>query len=199
MSRIFEPYFTTKGLSHGCTGFGLAVVYGIVSMYHGDIDVRSEPGCGSTFMVYLPESQTIGRQTGTEDTSEEEYLSGSGRILLVDDEQQVLQTLRGILELGYDVTPFSGSLQALGAFSSSPHEYGLVITDQTMPSMLGEDFAKKIREIRPDIPVILCSGYNSLPVEKREAGAGGIKVILTKPVDRIDLARCVRRVLEDAG
>lgn len=199
MSRIFEPYFTTKGLDQGGTGLGLAVVYGIVKIYQGHIDVRSEPGRGSIFSVYLPESGAD-RQRHTEEAVAEENLTGSERILLVDDEQQVLQTLQGILEqLGYRVTSFNGSLQALEAFNASPHEYDLVITDQTMPSMLGEDLAKKILDIRPDIPIILCSGYNSLSVEKREAGAGGIRAILTKPVDRIDLARCVRQVLEDSS
>ncbi len=199
MGRIFEPYFTTKGLGQGGTGLGLAVVYGIVRMYKGYIDVRSEPGRGSTFRVYLPES-VPGQHSFSKGPAEEEIPTGSDeRILLVDDEQQVLQVLQGILEqLGYRVTSFNESSQALDAFRDSPDKYDLVITDQTMPVMLGDELAKKILDIRPGIPIILCSGYGSLSVKRRKAGAGGIRAVLTKPVNRTDLARCVRQVFEEA-
>ncbi|MBC8431778.1 MAG: PAS domain S-box protein [Desulfobacterales bacterium] len=193
ISSIFEPYFTTKGNDKG-TGLGLAVVHGIVKNYRGDIKVYSEPGKGTAFHVYLP---VIKFQTETEETGAVEPVpKGTERILLVDDEEPIVRMEKQMLErLGYHVTERTSSVEALEAFRVNPNKFDLVITDMTMPNTTGVQLAQKLLEIRPDIPIILCTGF-STKVDKEKAAAFGIRGYVMKPVVMSELAKKIREVLE---
>ncbi len=163
--RIFEPFFTTKPTGEG-TGLGLSVVYGIVKNHKGHITVYSEPGKGSIFKVYLPKVETEASEKGK---TIKPIPKGDERILFVDDEEFILHSTTNMLQrLGYKVTAFQDSREALKVFTSDPSQFDLVMTDQTMPFMTGENLGKEIMQIRPDIPVILCTGYADL-VSSEEA------------------------------
>jgi len=192
MKRIFEPFFTTKGVGEG-TGMGLAVVYGIVKSLNGSILAESKPGMGSTFRVFLPVARTDERsETGERQVA----LKGSENILFVDDEELLIEWGKAVLEhLGYTVTAFNDSTQALKLFSSDPYRFDLVITDQTMPKLTGLSLAKKLLASRPGIPVILCTGHSD-SVSPEKAEEAGIKEFLMKPLRRQELAVAVRRVLD---
>jgi len=192
--RIFEPYFTTKGVGKG-TGMGLALVHGIVQSCGGFIRVESEPGKGTTFHIYFPALD----EKNVEVTEEKQELfpTGDGRILAVDDEEVIVGMYQTTLEkLGYKLSAYSSSEQAFEVFRDSPDNFDLVITDQTMPGIGGSELAKKILQIRPDIPIILCTGYSSLISEEKFKEIG-IERFLMKPVSRKDLAITVREVLDN--
>ena len=194
-NRIFEPYFTTKDKGEG-TGMGLAVVHGIVQSHHGHISVFSELGKGTTFHVYLP---CVAMETcATETENEGAIPRGHERILVVDDEEEIISLSRQILEgLGYKVTALTGSIDAWQAFSSHPQDYDLVITDMTMPDMTGAELAVKIFGLRPDMPIVLCTGFSE-QISEEKAKSLGIKAYITKPVLRNDFAMVVRRTLDEA-
>ncbi|TFG37821.1 MAG: transporter substrate-binding domain-containing protein, partial [Desulfobacterales bacterium] len=171
-NRIFEPYFTTKDKGEG-TGMGLAVAHGIVKSHHGHISVYSEPGKGTTFHVYLP---CVAMESNT---AEVEVVGtvprGHERILLVDDEEEIIRISQHILEaLGYTVTALNGSIDAWKIFQSNPQDFDLVITDMTMPRMTGAELAKKILQIRPDMPIVLCTGFSE-QISEEKAKSLGIK------------------------
>jgi len=192
MKRIFEPYFTTREVGQG-TGMGLAVVYGIVKSLHGSIMVESEPGVGSTFQVLLPKVTTAKR---TEATLLERSLTGKERVLFIDDEEFLVEWGQALLErMGYEVTAMNDSTEAFETFSSDPSRFDLVITDQTMPGITGLNLARDLLKIRPDIPVILCTGHSeSVTLDKlKEAG---VREFLMKPLAKKDLAEVIRRVLD---
>lgn len=193
LERIFEPYYTTKEPGKG-TGLGLSVIHGIVKNHGGFITVESTPGRGSCFHVYLPAIEGV-----EEDLLGNETVSGSAgqeRILLVDDEEQITAMEKQILErLGYQVTACSGSAEALSIFTARPDQFDLVITDMTMPHMTGEALAQKILAIRPELPVILCTGYSEMITEEK-AMAMGIRKFVLKPVITDELAAAVRSALE---
>ncbi len=193
--RIFEPYFTTKETGKG-TGLGLAVVLGIVQDYGGIIKVESESGKGTTFHVYFP--AIIDEVKKTEEVEEEKPLpTGTERILVVDDEETIVTLYKvGLSRLGYTVTVKTSSEEALAAFKNHPSKYDLLITDQTMPVLSGAKLAREVLHIRPDIPIILCTGY-SATISKKEAMEIGIKKFLFKPVGKKDLARTIRNVLDE--
>jgi CheY-like chemotaxis protein len=192
LDRIFEPYFSTKEKGEG-TGLGLAVVHGIVTGYGGVISVKSAPARGSVFEVFLPAVKTATVETRRDD----ELQSGRERILFVDDEPPLVEIGRDMLQhLGYEVVTFSNSLDALNAFRAQPDHFDLVITDMTMPQMTGERLAQTLIEIRPDLPVILCTGYSERITEER-AGSLGIKAFLLKPLSAHDLAKKVRDTLDN--
>ena len=193
MSRIFDPYFTTKAPGEG-TGMGLSVVHGIVKGHGGEIEVHSEPKKGTTFHVHLP-ILDIGALE-PEAISQEPIQRGSERILLVEDEELIVQMLEPILEgIGYHVTSRTSSVEALKAFEARPDRFDLVITDMTMPNMTGAELAPRLLKIRPDIPIILCTGFNAMIDEKR-AKAIGIREYVMKPIVRHEIARTIRRVLD---
>ncbi len=196
INKIFEPYFTTKELGKG-TGLGLSVVHGIVKEHGGDIRVYSEVGRGTVFNVYLPlledagDSKTAGIPR--------KYPTGCESILLVDDEESIVQIEQMMLEkLGYRVTARTSSPDALDAFRADPSIFDLVISDRGMPNMTGEQLAGELFSIRPDIPIIFCTGFSD---ENDEQGAKdmGIKGFLMKPVVLTDLAAMVRKVLDDVA
>jgi signal transduction histidine kinase/CheY-like chemotaxis protein len=191
LERIFEPYFTTKKVGEG-TGMGLAVVHGIIKGYDGDIQVYSEPGNGTTFNVYLPR---IYENAEPDDQEPAEILRGDEKILLIDDEDQIARMLEQMLEsLGYRVQAVSDPLAALEMFENSPQSFDLVITDMTMPKITGDLLARELMKIRPDIPIILCTGFSKLIDEKRALEIG-IRRLIMKPVIKSEIAGAIREVL----
>ena len=196
MDRIFEPYYTTKEQGKG-TGLGLSVIHGIVKNYGGDIVVSSQSGKGSTFKVYLPVIDEFEEEIETTAPSTE--INGTERILLVDDEKQIIDIEQQILErLGYKVTPKTDSEEALEEFAAQPDRFDLVITDMTMPKMTGDQLAKRMMDIKPQIPVILCTGFNEAITEEK-ALAMGIDKFVMKPIIKDDLANTIRTVLDNNG
>ncbi len=195
MDKIFEPYFTTKAQGKG-TGLGLAVVYGIVREHGGDIKISSELGKGTTVQVHLPLIQRPAEIQRADSAAA--LQTGQERVLLVDDEDQIIRLEKQMLErLGYRVSERRGSLDALQAFKAQPNGFDLVITDMAMPHMNGELLAKELMAIRPEIPVIICTGFSER-INAQKAAALGIKGFLMKPVIRSELAAMVRKVLDEA-
>jgi PAS domain S-box-containing protein len=191
MERVFDPFFTTKKPGEG-TGMGLAVVHGIVKNHKGAITVYSETGKGTTFNVFLPRIQD---ETKSETVSLESIPTGRERILVVDDEEPQLQSVTRMLEkLGYNVVGKSDSLEALDVFRARSGAFDLVITDQTMPKMTGEKLAKSILGIRPDIPIILCTGFSET-IDADEAKTLGILEFVMKPFTVREMAEKIRKVL----
>lgn len=194
IESIFEPYFTTKAPGEG-TGMGLSTAHGIVKQYGGEIMVDSEVNKGSTFSVYLPITK---KRTKEKSYQAEDLPSGNESILVIDDEASIAKMSSQILErLGYSVTTRVSSLEALELFRAKPNDFDLVITDMTMPNMPGDKLATELIKIRPDIPVILCTGY-SKKISDNTAKEIGIKAFACKPIVKADLARTVRKV-PDAG
>ncbi len=190
--RIFEPYFTTKDPGEG-TGLGLAVVHGIVSRLGGAIMVDSNPGKGSSFQVYLPRLKN-GITPQTEQAAP--LTRGNERILYIEDELQVAEVGRRLLShLGYQVTAMNSSVEARKVFHSRPQDFDLVITDLTMPQMTGVQLAADFVKIRPDLPIILCSGFNE-SVSPETARQLNIREFLMKPAKVSDFAKAIRRVLD---
>jgi PAS domain S-box-containing protein len=192
VERIFEPFFTTKPPGSG-TGLGLAVVHGIIKQFGGVISVYSEVGKGTTFNIYLP--------THDRDATPAPAIGlvprGNGEhILFVDDEKQLASLGKSMLErLGYRVTTQTSSVEALKTFSSQPLDFDLVITDQTMPHLSGAEFAKVLLEIRPQLPVILATGY-STAINQEKAQAIGIREFLLKPNTAQSLGEAIHRALK---
>jgi PAS domain S-box-containing protein len=193
LKRIFEPYFTTKEKDKG-SGMGLSVVHGIVKSHNGHIAASSEPGSGTSFNVYFP--ILVHDAIEVETISVETIPKGKERILLVDDEEQIVRLIQKMLErLDYQVTMRTSSIETLEAFRAKPNEFDLVITDLTMPNMTGDKLAKELMKIRSDIPVILCTGFSE-KMSHEKANALNIKGFLMKPIVKIDLAKTVREVLD---
>jgi len=192
VERIFEPYFTTKKPGEG-TGMGLAVVHGIVTSQGGAIIVESEQGQGATFRVWWP------RYEGQVSPQTEEYgpLSrGNERILFVDDEEPLIRLWdRNLSRLGYSVTSTTSSLEALECFRAEPGGFDLVVTDQTMPRLTGLELTGEIKKLRPDVPIILCTGFGGL-VGPEEIRAAGVTEFIIKPVTIQQMTRLIRRVLD---
>ncbi len=194
MARIFEPYFTTRGQEEG-TGLGLAVTRGIVRELNGYITVKSVPGKGSVFSVYLPAA--VEGDAGIKEQEERPLAKGRERILFVDDEPAIVNFGRSFLEsLGYHVETEIDSVAALAKFTAEPTAFDLVITDQTMPEIPGLELGRSMLALRPDLPIILCSGYSAALSEK-EIRAAGIKRFLAKPLDTKILADTVRGLLDE--
>lgn len=192
LERIFEPFFTTKETGKG-TGMGLAVVHGIVSSHGGHIFVHSEPGKGTEFQLYFPIIE--GAEEVTE--SEKVRLTGDGQhILVVDDEEPIARYAEQVLKrLGYKVTVETESTRALALFQKLHSSIDLVITDQTMPEIAGSEMAKIMLALRPDIPIILCTGYSSTITEE-EAKAIGIAAYVMKPFTMQHISQSVSETLE---
>jgi CheY-like chemotaxis protein len=192
LDHIFDPFFTTKGPGEG-TGLGLAVVHGIVSSHGGALTVSSRIGEGTTFCVYFPKLES-GVVAETEIASDPPR--GTERILLIDDEEPLADALKQCLEyLGYKVTAKTSSPEALLAFRKQPEDFDLVITDYTMPKMTGTELAEQIMQVRPNIPIILCTGFNERISEEGSRRAGVCDFLL-KPVSIRELAEAIRRILQ---
>ncbi|MBI4721284.1 MAG: PAS domain S-box protein, partial [Chitinivibrionia bacterium] len=190
--RIFEPFFTTKELGRG-TGLGLAMVYGIVKNHNGFIDVISEPGKGTTFVLYLPASK---KDPSAQKTPAGEILRGSERILLVDDEPNVLSVSKVLLQtLGYTVHAMGSGQEAITFFKENNDRIDLVICDMIMPGFSGGETFDLLREINPSVRTILSSGY-SLDGQARKIMDKGCSGFIQKPFNLIDLSRKIREVLD---
>ena len=191
--KIFEPYFTTKKPGEG-TGLGLAVVHGIVKSHNGHITVYSEPGKGTSFHVYLPLTEEKMVERPPKETIAD--LTGKGeRILFVDDEVQICEFVDKLFSThGYQSTIFADGVQAFVEFQNHPDQFDLVITDMTMPDMTGAELAQKILGIRPDIPIILCTGQSEL-INREKALAMGVRVYLNKPILQHDFLSAIRKAL----
>ena len=191
-SRIFDPYFTTKEVGKG-TGMGLAIVDGIVRGSGGFITCESDPGTGTVFTLALPAFEGEDADKGED---EELDTNGAGRILLVDDEELLVNMVRSMLErLGYQVTAHTSSSEALATFINDPHSFDAVVTDQTMPGMTGLDLARRLLQIRSNLPVILCTGYSHL-VNEAQAKAYGIKGFAMKPLTQKAIATLLKQVMK---
>ncbi len=194
--RIFEPYFTTKGKGEG-TGIGLSVAQGIIQSYGGLITVGSEPGRGTTFQVLIPMLRTAPADAPTPTLAE--VPRGDERVLLVDDEEMVARMVAQLLDsLGYTVTVRVSPVEALAAFQARPDGFDLVITDQTMPQMTGSEMAGRMLVIRPDLPIILCTGFSEV-ISEAQARAQGIRAYVMKPVVRAEIAAVIREVIDGSG
>ena len=194
INSIYEPYFTTKPPGEG-TGMGLAMVHGIVDGYGGAIEVESVLAKGTTFTIYLP---IVKDGLAAMPYASQELPEGTERILVVDDEAPIAKMEGKILErLGYSVTIMTNSVETLQLFASKPNDFDLVITDANMPNLTGDKLAIELMKIRPDIPVILCTGY-SKKITDATAKQIGIKAFSYKPIVTEQLANTVRKVLNDA-
>jgi PAS domain S-box-containing protein len=192
LDRVFDPYFTTKGVGEG-TGMGLSVVHGIVKSHHGRVYVETEVGKGTSFHVLLPSTEE--EITATE--SPEEFPTGNERILFVDDEAAIARMGQLILErLGYQVESKTNPAEALEVFRENSHRFDLVITDMTMPQMTGESLARELMTIRPDIRIVVCTGYSRI-MDEEKARTLGIRGFIMKPLSKSDMARTVRKVLDE--
>jgi signal transduction histidine kinase/CheY-like chemotaxis protein len=193
LAKIFDPFFTTKEQNKG-TGMGLAVVYGIIQDMGGDIFVESSIGVGTTFRVYLPlcmDSEDI------PDVKKDTIIGGKEHILLVDDDVMLSQITRLTLEqLGYTVTSQNSSVDAVQLFRDTAKEYDLVLTDYYMPKLTGLELTDQLRDIRPDIPIILYTGFSEM-VDEDVARAKGMNGFAYKPVPRSLLARLIRTALSE--
>ena len=192
LDRIFDPFFTTKASGEG-TGLGLSVVHGIIRSHGGAISVYSKPGQGSSFHVIIPK---IVSDVALERKEITRTPRGEGQILVVDDEDLLTEMSRQRLErLGYGVVGKTDSIEALEVFRAEPDRFDLVITDYTMPNMTGFDLSKEILHIRPDVPIIMCSGLHE-PVPREKIKEIGIRDFFEKPIGNDDFARLIQDVLD---
>jgi CheY-like chemotaxis protein len=192
LNRIFDPFFTTKAPGEG-TGLGLAVVHGIMQSHGGVAAVRSTPGQGTTFDLYFP---AVSGSAMADVPQEHQPPRGNGEhVLVVDDEPALVKISRRMLEqLGYRVTAHSQPLQALAAFEAEPAAFDLLLCDLTMPQMTGLDFTARVREIRPELPVVLTSGYGGA-LDTQDMQQLGIRELVQKPYGSRTLAEAIARHL----
>jgi len=199
VQRIFEPYFTTKKAGEG-TGLGLSTVLGVVQSHQGGICVDSIPGSGTTFRVFFPLAETRDEEEELKQQTQvlEDDSHGAEHILMVDDEQAITRLCESSLEaLGYSVTVMNDPACALEAFQDRPDDFDLLITDQTMPNLQGLELATACMEIRPNLPVILCTGYSE-SVSEEMAVEAGVRHFVLKPFVVPEIAKLIRETLERA-
>jgi PAS domain S-box-containing protein len=195
LEHIFEPFFTTKAVGEG-TGMGLAIVHGIVASYGGAVSVESTPGGGSTFTVDLPRLTPTNQVLIDPVPREEPTMpQGRARILFVDDEAPLARLGQEALSLlGYEVVSVLDSGEALNLFRAKPQQFDLVVSDQTMPEMTGTQLAQELRQIRDDIPIVLCTGFSHM-VDADRARILGINAFCIKPLDMRQLAHQIDHIL----
>ncbi|MCF6266410.1 MAG: ATP-binding protein [Desulfuromusa sp.] len=196
LDRIFDPFYTTKEQGKG-TGLGLAIVHGIIKNHRGHISVNSVLNVGTTFVILLP--RVDGSQKGVEKTAVSKQIEGKGHLLFVDDEVDYVAGMKiGLERLGYLVTAETDCRKTLELFRQNPDAFDMLITDQTMPHMTGVMLAQEILNIRPDLPIILCSGSSpesDTAVSPAKAKAAGISEVLMKPVERSEINRVIQRLM----
>ena len=193
LERIFDPYFTTKKKEEG-TGLGLAVVHGIVTSHNGHITVESAPEEGTVFKIYFPfipakifdQQKTMGSRLP----------GGKERVLLIDDEVDIVHVNRQMLErLGYTVSAYSDSREAVAAFESDPEGVDLLITDMTMPGLTGDQVVRAVHARRPELPIIMCTGFSAV-ITPEKAQALGVRKLMMKPLLVGELAQTIRELLD---
>lgn len=193
IDRIFDPFFTTKEVGEG-TGLGLSVVHSIIKDHHGSIRVDSKPGVGTTFTIMLPVGE-IAQQV--DQSAMDIPYGGTERILYVDDEEMITQVNKKLLEsIGYTVVETNSSLKALDIFASKPDDFDVIITDQTMPGMTGDQLVEEILAIRPDLPIILCSGFSER-IDEEKAHELGVRHYLSKPTSLNTLGATIRSIFDE--
>jgi PAS domain S-box-containing protein len=189
--RIFDPFFTTKPIGDG-VGLGLSVVHGIVNSLNGTVLVNSKLGEGSTFTVYLP-GQSVEKSKSEQENPV--IVGGNENILLVDDDKAVAEMSKQMLEsLGYNVCVQYGGMETLEVFRKKPFDYDIIISDQIMPNITGVNLSKKLLQIRPDIPIIITTGFYE-KIDKKKIFRLGIKGYIEKPVIKKDIAALIRNLL----
>jgi CheY-like chemotaxis protein len=189
--RIFDPFFTTKGVGVG-TGLGLSLVHGIVTDLGGAVDMQSEPGRGTMFSVYLPRRGHAAPAL----SSEEPIQRGNGEAVMIVDDEEMLVRLgeEMIAGLGYEAVGFVSAAEALEEFRTDVQRFAAVLSDETMPGMTGSQLAEQIIAIRPDIPIVLMSGYAG-PTLAARARSAGAREVLSKPLAAHDIARVLAAVI----
>ncbi len=191
LEKIFDPFFTTKKMEEG-TGMGLAVVHGIIKAHKGAITVQSKAGKGSEFQIYLPRVEASELPGGVEIAGVE---NGQESLLFVDDEEWLVDMWKEILEsLGYRMTVTTKPLEALRMFKERPREFDLVIADQTMPQMTGLELAQELIALRPELPVILVTGFSQL-VTPEKAQKAGVRDYIMKPLSISELTNAISKAL----
>jgi CheY-like chemotaxis protein/anti-sigma regulatory factor (Ser/Thr protein kinase) len=191
VDRIFEPFFSTKEREEG-TGLGLSIVHGIVKKLDGAISVDSAPGEGATFHTWLPFHEETAAELGSIRLAKD---TRKGKILFVDDEKPIVLTAKALLgRLGYVVAATANPLHALEMVEAGEHRFDLVITDLTMPKMTGVELAKALHSIKPDLPVILCTGF-SAAISQDMLTQAGIREVIMKPMIASELSEAIDRVL----
>ncbi|MBD3239127.1 MAG: response regulator [Chitinivibrionales bacterium] len=196
VDRIFDPFFTTKSPGEG-TGMGLAVVHGIVKSYGGTVTVDSVEGKGTTFCIFLPRAASVSSKA--EPPVRGESRGNQESVLFIDDEEMITKLFETALnDLGFSVVAETDSRQALEAFRAAPERFDVVITDQTMPGLTGADIVREILAIRPDMPIVLCTGYSET-FSREDALAIGVREYVTKPLDCRALAGIIRRAIDGCG
>ena len=195
IERIFEPFFTTKEPGMG-TGLGLSVVHGIIKNHDGIIAVSSEPSKGTKFRIYLPPAPSA---VAAAHVDQDDVVRGHGEhILYLDDEASlVLLTKRRLERLGYKVSGHTNAEQAVAAFRAEPASFDAVVTDLTMPGLTGHEIARRLREIRPNIQILMTSGYVRKEDAER-AAKHGVNELLTKPCSISELGRALARASDRA-
>ena len=193
LERMFDPFFTTKGVGKG-TGLGLSLVHGIVADLGGAIDVATQAGAGTTFTVWLPLAGETVRPAAADAA---ELPHGDGETVMVVDDERSLVALaeQTLAELGYDPAGFTSSVAALAAFRAEPQRYDVVLTDEAMPELSGVELARELRRLRPELPIVLMSGYSGAQLTER-ARAAGAGEVLRKPLVRRDIAEALARALQ---
>ncbi|MGM9487543.1 ATP-binding protein [Ideonella sp. YS5] len=194
MERLFEPFFTTRGQLG--TGLGLAVVHGVVQDMGGAIDVQSRPRAGSRFSLWLPDVPASPTVDAVPAPATGEAPQGAGQAVLVVDDEAALVALaeESLAELGYEPVGFTDAEAALAEVTAQPGRFDLVLTDEVMPGMNGTTFAARLRTLRPDLPVLLMSGFGGAQLQQR-AAAAGVRQVLAKPLERTHLARAIAAAL----
>ncbi|RJP81261.1 MAG: PAS domain-containing sensor histidine kinase [Desulfobacteraceae bacterium] len=191
LKRIFDPFFTTRK-SENRTGLGLSVVHGIVSVNNGFIKVDNEEGIGTVFSVSFPRVKEMEMSVKQEMADE---LAGTGKILFVDDEPALIDAGKRLLQrLGYEVITAESGMKAHELFCRNPESFDLVITDTTMPNMTGIELSKELHAVRPDLPIIVCSGFSEL-ISAEIASEMGIQAYIMKPFIRQEMADAIRKAL----
>lgn len=192
IKRVYDPFFTTKSKQQGA-GLGLSVAHGIIKKHQGNIDITSHPGKGTIVSLYFPVIQA----EATETVKPKKLAGGTEHILLVDDEPQITEFLTVVLKrLGYSITAFTDSLLAVQYFRENSEEVDLIITDMTMPNMTGSELAREVLSIRPELPIILATGYSE-NFDREKALRLGIREFLAKPLKRDVLAHAIRTILDN--
>jgi PAS domain S-box-containing protein len=192
LERMFDPFFTTKGVGEG-TGLGLSVVHGIVADLGGAIEVATEIGQGTTFSIWLPQSAERAQPSG--DIARDVPRGRGESVMIIDDERALVALAEEMLaELGYEPAGFQSSTAALRAFRADPQRFDAVLTDETMPDVVGTELAREIHRLSPDTPILLMSGYAGKQLADR-ARAAGVSEVLRKPLVSRDIAEALARVL----